>query len=331
MRRLLALGIVLTAAGCGCSASSPGRPLPLRAVADVKLPGSSSRFDYMTFDARSNLLVIAHLGDSTVIGFDVAARRARWTASGVSSAHGVRAAPEIGRVFASATGSNEAVAIDEANGNVVARGRTGEFPDGLAYEPESGTVYVSNKDGGSESALDAATLAPVADVKVGSDVGNVAYDAARKRMVVAVGASNELVVIDPASRRVERRLGLGGCDGAHGVALDETGAVAFVACEGNARVLRVELASGSVVASQPTGGTPDVLSLDAGLGRLYVAAEDGVVGIYDIGRGSLRTIGRARLAGGAHTVAVDPATHLVYFPLPNVGGGPALRIMEPAG
>jgi hypothetical protein len=74
-----------------------------------------------------------------------------------------------------------------------------------------------------------------------------------------------------------------------------------------------------------------VLSLDAGLGRLYVAAEDGVVGIYDIGRGSLRTIGRARLAGGAHTVAVDPATHLVYFPLPNVGGGPALRIMEPAG
>jgi hypothetical protein len=33
----------------------------------------------------------------------------------------------------------------------------------------------------------------------------------------------------------------------------------------------------------------------------------------------------------AHSVAVDPATHLVYFPLENVGGQPVLRIMAPAG
>lgn len=36
----------------------------------------------------------------------------------------------------------------------------------------------------------------------------------------------------------------------------------------------------------------------------------------------------------AHTVCVDPETHLVYFPLENVNGHPILRIMEadaPAG
>jgi hypothetical protein len=32
----------------------------------------------------------------------------------------------------------------------------------------------------------------------------------------------------------------------------------------------------------------------------------------------------------AHTVAVDPRTHLVYFPLEDVGGKPVLRIMKPA-
>jgi hypothetical protein len=30
----------------------------------------------------------------------------------------------------------------------------------------------------------------------------------------------------------------------------------------------------------------------------------------------------------AHTVAVDPNSHLVYFPLENVDGHPLLRIME---
>ena len=31
----------------------------------------------------------------------------------------------------------------------------------------------------------------------------------------------------------------------------------------------------------------------------------------------------------AHVVAVDPATHRIYFPLQNVGGRPVLRILEP--
>jgi hypothetical protein len=32
----------------------------------------------------------------------------------------------------------------------------------------------------------------------------------------------------------------------------------------------------------------------------------------------------------AHTVGVDPETHLVYFPLQNMDGHPLLRIMKPS-
>jgi hypothetical protein len=32
----------------------------------------------------------------------------------------------------------------------------------------------------------------------------------------------------------------------------------------------------------------------------------------------------------AHTVCVDPETHLVYIPLENIDGHPILRIMKPA-
>ena len=41
--------------------------------------------------------------------------------------------------------------------------------------------------------------------------------------------------------------------------------------------------------------------------------------------------GQAFLAPEAHTVAVDPRTHLVYFPLENGAGGiPELLIMKPS-
>ena len=39
-------------------------------------------------------------------------------------------------------------------------------------------------------------------------------------------------------------------------------------------------------------------------------------------------VGRGFVGPNAHTVAVDPATHRVYFPLADVGGRPVLRVMD---
>lgn len=64
----------------------------------------------------------------------------------------------------------------------------------------------------------------------------------------------------------------------------------------------------------------------------YVSSESGVVAVA-VERGSkLVKLGQAFLAAHAHTVAVDPSTHLVYFPLETgKGGRPELRIMAPTG
>jgi hypothetical protein len=59
--------------------------------------------------------------------------------------------------------------------------------------------------------------------------------------------------------------------------------------------------------------------------RVYVAAESGWVSVFHHGRGRLTPLGSARLADGAHSLALDPATHHGYFPIPNgTGGGPLL-------
>jgi hypothetical protein len=43
----------------------------------------------------------------------------------------------------------------------------------------------------------------------------------------------------------------------------------------------------------------------------------------------LKEVFRGFFAANAHTVAVDPRTHRVYWPLQNVGGKPVLRITAP--
>ena len=48
---------------------------------------------------------------------------------------------------------------------------------------------------------------------------------------------------------------------------------AFIACEDNDQLLRVNLDGKRAVALGPTGAGPDVMSIDAKLGWLYVAAE----------------------------------------------------------
>jgi DNA-binding beta-propeller fold protein YncE len=123
---------------------------------------------------------------------------------------------------------------------------------------------------------------------------------------------------------------LSGCDGAHGVQVDvpERRRV-FVACEGNVKLVVLDLVSRTVTGVMDVGDGPDVLALDPGLHRLYVASESGTFTVFDTGP-QVRKLGMGNAGPNAHTVSVDPDTHLVYLPLPDVGGHPVLRELVPA-
>jgi hypothetical protein len=106
--------------------------------------------------------------------------------------------------------------------------------------------------------------------------------------------------------------------------------LAFAACRGAAPVLAVvdlrERRQMKLLALPPD---IDVLAFDPGLQRLYAASETGMVVAFAIAADrTVSELGRGVLAPHAHTVAVDPATHRVYFPLENIDGHPVLRVME---
>jgi DNA-binding beta-propeller fold protein YncE len=109
--------------------------------------------------------------------------------------------------------------------------------------------------------------------------------------------------------------------------LDEPGRLAFITCEGNAKLLVVDLRTMRIIATHALADGPDVVAWDAAWRRLYIATESGVVNIFDADGATLRPAADYR-APHAHTVAVDPRTHRVYLPLENIDGHPLLRILE---
>jgi DNA-binding beta-propeller fold protein YncE len=210
-----------------------------------------------------------------------------------------------------------------------ARVPAGNTPDGIAYDPVHGKAYVSNEHDHAETVIDLATNTAKAPIEIGGEAGNSIYDPASGTVLVNVQDHNELAIIDPATDTVTDRIPVPDCASNHGLYVDGANKLAFIACEGSAKLLVLDLNTKQVTARFDTGDSPDVLAFDTGLHRLYVASESGVVNVFDEQNRALTPKASGKLADNAHTVAVVQATHLVYFPLENVDGHPVLRIMEP--
>ncbi len=354
---VLALSASLLAAGCGgepamafpppsCAqpavaavpavpASVPGAPPagpadspPLRRIEDVPLPGPAVRFDYQSVDTVSGRLYVAHMNAGTLLVFDTRGDSVVADLPGFPSVHGVLGVPALGKVFAAATGERDVAVVDAGTLETTARLGPIRYPDGLAYAPGTGRVFVSDEAEGQELVLDARADTVIGRVDVGGEAGNTLYDPGSGCVLVAVQTRQELAAIDPTTDRVVGRYPLEGSDRPHGLAVDAARRLLFVADEGNATLLVVDLTTMTVLARHPVGRGPDVLALDPGLARLYVAAEGGVVSVFGVEAQDVRPLGELHIPH-AHTVAVDPTTHRVYLPLEDVDGRPVLRILAP--
>lgn len=132
--------LILVIAECafavwGCTAIA--NDLPLTRVAAVSLPGNPTRFDYESIDPSKRLLFVAHMGDSAIVVMDLTTNRVAGVIPGIDDVHGVLAIPQRNVVYASATGTNEVVAIDEKRRLVVAPVNICDRPARRADRPRS--------------------------------------------------------------------------------------------------------------------------------------------------------------------------------------------------
>jgi DNA-binding beta-propeller fold protein YncE len=302
----------------------------LKTVAEIPMPGPAVRFDYQSLDTTADRLYIAHMGAGTLLVVDVKNQRVVADLSGFPDVHGVWAVPELGRVYASVTGHQQVAVVDMRDNRVLARVGGVDYPDGIAYAPNVRRIFVSDEHGGSDAVIDVFADTLITRIPLGGEAGNTVYDPITACILVAVHETNEIVVIDPETNHVVKRVAVPGIQSPHGIALDVGRRVAFVAGEANARVAVLDLTSERVIATYSVGTDPDVLAFDPTWGRLYVGTESGTVSAFTeiAARDGIRLVREGDFSlPHAHTVAVDPRTHLIYFPLQDVDGAPVLRVM----
>jgi len=316
--------LVMAIPTASCQTQEP----PLRKVADIPMPGKAVRFDYQSLDASNGRLYIAHMNADQLVVFDTKKREVVANLDGFPSVHGVWVVPEVGRVYASATGEHKVAVVDMGSLKTIAKAGPVHYPDGIAYAPGPRRVFVSDEHGNADAVIDAATNTLLTSIPLGGGAGNTVYDPGSGHILVAVHEKNELVAIDPANAKIVGRYPVPGIESPHGVVVDVSDRLAFVAGEENHKLALVDVTNMHVLATYPVGKDPDVLAFDPGLKRLYVSAESGNVTVFREKGKTLVNEGSLFMPN-AHTVSVDPETHLVYFPLQNVDGHPLLRIMEP--
>ncbi|HVA65815.1 MAG TPA: hypothetical protein VNK24_02680 [Elusimicrobiota bacterium] len=319
-------------------APAPGRGAAVLAkVVDLPLPGPEGRFDYEAFDAETGRLYINQMGAGRVLVYDVRRRRLIAALPGFPGATGITLAPETGLAFVSATGTlvgralgrGSVRALRLADLKTVAVLPAGGFPDGSAWDPALRRLFVSNERGGRETVIGGSPPRVLKTLPLGGEAGNSAYDADGRRVLVNVQTRREVAVIDPRALTIVRRVALPeSCDHNHGLLIDAADHAAFVACDGNARLLTLSLPDLRVTQVDETGGDPDVLALDPARRLLYVAGESGVTAVFSVRGGRPKRLWRGWVGPDAHSVAVDPATGFVYFPLADAGGRPRLRVMR---
>lgn len=302
---------------------------PLTQVTDVPLPDPAVRFDYQSLDVSHHRLYIAHMNADHLVVFDTVKREVVANLPGFTNVHGVWAVPEINRVFASATGEHKLAIVEMDSLGTLAKTGPITYPDGIAYAPGPKRVFVSDEHGNADAVIDATTNSLITTIPLGGGAGNTVYDPNSGHILVAVHETNEIAVIDPATAKIISRHSVPGVESPHGIALDVATRLAFVAGEDNDRIGVLDLTSMKILATYPVGKDPDVLAFDPGLKLLYVSAESGDVRVFREDGKTLAPAGTLFMAH-AHTVAVDPETHLVYFPLQNIAGRPILRIMKPS-
>jgi DNA-binding beta-propeller fold protein YncE len=318
-------------------------------VGDYPLGASVDRTDYESVDPIARRLYIAKMGGGQLLVFDLERNRLVAQLDGFPKVTGVLVVSELHKVYASVPGSGVVqslvvglgmAGLSSGHGAVVVRDtRTlkefarlpgGVFPDGIAYDSKDRRVFVSDELGSAVSAIDADTDKFIGRIQTGGEVGNVRYDPGTDRVYVPVQSHNELIAIDPERRTVVARHALAGCEHPHGFIVAAVGGLGYVACDGNDRLLTVDLSTGRVLNKQPIAHDPDVLAMDANANRLYVATESGNLSTFNIAAASAPvSLGDVFVAEDAHTVAVDPDSHRLYFALANLNGQAALRVLAP--
>ncbi len=263
---------------------------------------------------------MAHTANDAVDVIDIAAQKYVGSIGNLTAVAGALVAPGPDLIVTSNRGENTVAWFGPDDRAAVDRIGVGIRPNGLAYDPRRGRLLVAHV--GDPAIPGSATVAIVdvrarkriIDIPVAGRTRWTIYDAAADAFHVNIADPPQIVVIGASDPVGIRRIVPIAHAGPHGLDLDIVRRRLFCACDAGV-LLEVHADGGTTLGAETIAGVPDVVFLDAVLGRVYVAIGDpGVIEVFDTTPLRRHEIIPTEL--GAHTLSFDGARHVVCAFLP---------------
>ncbi len=156
---------------------------------------------------------------------------------------------------------------------------------------------------------------PVSTITLPGRPRGAASDAATGQIFANIRQPAQILVINPDRGQIDRVISVP-AQGPHGLWIN--GERLFCAADSGSLIV-IDRDTGTLLASIPLPGAPDVVMHDAALAHLYVAVgQPGSLCVVDSER--LELLETVPTEDGAHTIAVDAEDHTVYAFQPRSGG-----------
>jgi DNA-binding beta-propeller fold protein YncE len=318
---------VLAATLCGAFGAAAVAAGPGYALTSVVPLGGAGGWDYMAFDPGSAQLYIAHGTRVEVI--DTVQLKHRGEIADTPGVHGVALAPELGRGFISAGGSQSVVVFDLKSLARLSEVKvTGENPDAIVYDSATQRVFTFNGRGRNATVLDARTA---------TVIGTIALDA-KPEFAVADGHGhvfvnledkNSLARLDSRDLTVQAVWPLSGCEEPSGLALNQAAGKLYSVC-GNRVMVVTDARSGQLLGSAPIGEGADAAAYDAHAQLAFASCGEGVLtAVAQSGAGAPAVAQAIATQRGARTMALDPKSHRVFLVTADYGPAPPASAEHP--
>jgi hypothetical protein len=313
--RLLCAGML---AGCllGAPAAPGAESGPAYRTTQIPLPGDEG-WDYLTYEARSERLFIAH--GTRVLVLDTRSLKVAGEVPDTPGVHGIAIAADLNRGFISAGRANVLVVFDLKTLARLGEIATGENPDGLLYDPPTQRVFSFNGRGRSVSAVDARTQQLVGTLPLDAKPEAGVSDGAG-HLYVNLEDKNSIAQLDARALKVTAVWPVAGCQEPTGLALDAREHWLVTVC-GNHLLAVLDARSGRVLGTAVIGAGVDGVVLDHH--AALASCAEGVLSLVRLNeRGIPELAQNIPTQRGARTLAFDAATRRAFLVTADFGPAP---------
>jgi hypothetical protein len=322
---ILLAASLIWAAATGAQTASP----PLILEAKVPLGQVSGRIDHLGIDLKRQRLLVAELGNNSLVVVDLAAGKVLRRIPDLSEPQGVAYVPFSDSVFVANAGDGSVRVLRAEDLTPIGRIELGDDADNVRLDTAHNRV-VMGYGKGALAVIDPASLSKTADIRLKAHPEGFQIEETGTQVFVNVPDAREIGVVDLATGSTGS-LPTQGAGSNFPMAIDGEAHQVLVVFRSPPSLMALSSQDGHVVAKVETCGDADDVFVDRKRRRVYVSCGEGVVDVLESGEAGYRRLARVATVPGARTSLFVPELDRLFVAVRAASNEPvAIWVFRPA-